>query len=147
MLTTAAPSAGVALLGTFGFGGAAFFFTVVLYLGVKGERKIKFNQNSSFWFAFATGQLYALAGGMWVAAGSMSEGLSSAMREGFGDGTSFGPGAVAAVMVAVALGKKMSNGLAAVLGILSPPLFTVAGGVFAIFTTLLTSGLTQVFGG
>lgn len=148
MLTIAAPSVGLALFGVFGLGGASFIATVVLILGVKGDKKIKWNQNSAFAMAFLTGLLWTLAGGIWTANETMATAISQSMQQGFAQGgAQVGPATAAGLMVALALGKKMPTGLAAVLGLLSPPLFVVAGGGFAIVTNLLTAGITQLFGG
>lgn len=148
MVTIAAPSVGLALFGVFGLGGAAFIATVVLILGIKGDRNIKWNQNSAFAMSFITGLLWTLAGGIWTANETMASAFSESMKQGFAQGgAQVGPATAAGLMVALAVGKKMSTGLTSVLGILSPPLFMVAGGGFAIVTNLLTAGLTQMFGG
>jgi hypothetical protein len=151
MITVAAPAeagqgAGAALFGAVGFSGAAFVMTVVLILGIRGKGKIKFRHESAVAVGFVTGQLYAMAGQFWAFAGDMSDGLSQAVREGFGNGTQMGMGAVALTLVVLMYGTKLKSFPGVMLGVISPPVFTAAGGVFAMLTTLLSSFLTTAVG-
>ncbi|WP_241846304.1 hypothetical protein [Streptomyces sp. MJM1172] len=142
----AAPSGGFAILGTVGFTGGALVMTVVLVLGIRGNGKIKFNHTSAVVMGFITGQLYAMAGQFGAFAGDMSKGLSQAIQQGVGQGGTIGAGAIALIMCALMYGTKLKRTPGVVLGILSPPIFTAAGGGFAIVTTLLSSALTTVVG-
>jgi hypothetical protein len=142
----AAPGAATSIIGFVGFGGAAFAGTVYLGLGLWGGGKISFTHESAVASGFVTGQLWALAGEMWAFAGDMSGGLSQALAEAFGKGGEYGPAATAIVLALVAYGTKLRGPLAVALGLLMPPVFTAAGGLFSMLTDLITSGLTMVFG-
>ncbi|MFG2227917.1 hypothetical protein [Streptomyces sp. NPDC048644] len=148
MFTLAAPAAGAGfkLFGAVGFSGAAFVMTLILVFGIRGKGKIKFKHDSAVAVGFVTGQLYAMAGQFWAFASDMSDGLSQAIREGFGTGMQMGMGAVALALCATMYGTKLKNFPGVMPGLVSPPVFTAAGGVFAMLTTLLSHFLTTAVG-
>ncbi|MEY9839539.1 hypothetical protein [Streptacidiphilus sp. EB103A] len=142
----AAPSSGVQFLGSLTAAGAALVVTVVLILGIRGRGRIQLNHNSAIVVGFIAGQLYSMAGGVWSAPGNVSDGFAKAVQQGFGGGASVGMGAVAMCLAVIAWGSKLRPFPASVLGILAPPIFAAAGGVWAITTTVLSSGLIEVVG-
>jgi ABC-type glucose/galactose transport system permease subunit len=141
-----AAGAGFKIFGAVGFSGAALVMTAVLVYGIRGNGRIKFNHESAVATGFITGQLYAMAGQFWAFAGDMSNGLSQAIRQGFGEGGTIGAGAVALLLGVTMYGTKLKRLPGVVLGVISPPIFTAAGGLFAILTTLLSTALTTAVG-
>lgn len=144
--TTFAAGSGFQIFGAVGFSGAAFVMTLVLIYGIRGKGRIKFNHNSAVATGFVTGQLYAMAGQFWAFAGDMSDGLAQAIQQGFGTGAQMGMGAVALALCVTMYGTKLKNMSGVALGVISPPIFTAAGGLFAVLTTLLSNLLTSAVG-
>ncbi|NEA39300.1 hypothetical protein [Streptomyces sp. SID11385] len=134
------------IFGAIGFTGAAVVMTVLLIVGARRKWKIKLSDEGVIICAFITGQCYAQAGQTFAFVADVSGGLSQAIRESFGSPATFGAGAVALLFCLVLYGcepKKFRN---AMIALMLPSLFTAAGGIFAIITTVL-SNLTRTASG
>lgn len=147
MYNLAAPGTGFAIVGAMGASGLAFVMTLYSVAGTLGKRKIKFNQDAAMTAGFVTGQAYAMAGEFWSFAAQVSGGLSQAVQSSITQGGFAGAGAIALALCVIARGFKLGSWAALFLGLIAPPLFTAAGGGFAVVTHILTNLLTQATGG
>ncbi|MEU7178825.1 MULTISPECIES: hypothetical protein [Streptomyces] len=131
------------ILGTLGASGAALVITVLLVLGCKGKHRIKFDADQAAWVGILAGTLYATAANVWSAPGSISAGIARSLQ---GLGGHVGMGAVALLIVVLIYGLKLKPAKAALLGIAAASIFGLAGGIWAMFSNILASGLNQVLG-
>jgi hypothetical protein len=132
------------ILGTLGASGAALAGTVILVLGVKGKKKIKFDQQQAAIVGLIDGTLYATAASIWSMPGDVSKGLAEAIQGGVGGNV--GMGAIAVCTVAIIYGAHLKPRTAALLGIAAATIFAAAGGIWGIVHTVLGSGLNHVLG-
>jgi hypothetical protein len=132
------------ILGTLGASGAALAATVILVLGVKGKKKLKFDQMQAAIVGLIAGTLYAAAASIWSMPGSVSKGLAQAVQGGVGGNV--GMGAIAVCIVAIIYGANLKPRTSALLGIAAATIFAAAGGIWGIVNTVLGSGLNQVLG-
>jgi hypothetical protein len=127
------------IFGAIGFTGGAFVMTVFLIVGARGGWKIKLGHEGVIVAAFITGQLYAQAGETFAFLDDMSGGLSEAIRSSFGSPANFGAGAVAILVSVLLYGLKPSKPRNGALAMMTPALYTAAGGMFATFTHLISN--------
>ncbi|MFJ6215023.1 hypothetical protein ACIQGZ_17060 [Streptomyces sp. NPDC092296] len=147
MTTIAAAQSAIAsghVLGTLGASGAALAATAVLVIGVRGKGRFKLTQHQAAICGLVAGTLYAAAQAVWSAPGSIADGLSQAVSGSVGGNV--GAGAIAVVLTVVLYGGKLRPGWAAVGGIATASVYAAAGGIWAIGSTALASGLNQALG-
>ncbi|MFE2945237.1 hypothetical protein ACFXKG_40365 [Streptomyces sp. NPDC059255] len=146
MITIAATAGiqGGQILGTLGASGAALAVTVILVLGVKGKKKLKFDQMQAAIVGLIAGTLYATAASIWSTPGNVTAGLAQAIQGGVGGNV--GMGAIAVCIVAIIYGANLKPRTSAFLGIAAASVFAAAGGLWALVSTVLASGLNQVLG-
>ncbi|MFE2498851.1 hypothetical protein [Streptomyces scopuliridis] len=127
------------IFGAIGFTGGAVVMTVFLIVGARGAWKIKLGNVGVIVVGFITGQLYAQAGETFAFLDDMSGGLSEAIRSSFGSQAHFGAGAVAILVSVLLYGLKPSKIRNGALSMMTPSLYTAAGGMFATFTHLISN--------
>ncbi|MFF8485182.1 hypothetical protein [Streptomyces antibioticus] len=136
-MTTLAAS-GETIFGPVGAGGLALVLTALLVFGIKGKGKVKFGTRAAGIVAFLAGTSYAAAGQIWA----NPEKITSQGLTGFGVGTGGGPlgnvglGAVALLLVVIALTAPLTAVTSGVLGMVAAFVFPAAGAgsVFAVPT-------------
>jgi hypothetical protein len=145
MTTLAAGTLSGQILGSLGASGVALAATVILVLGIKGKHKIKFDQHKAAIVGYIAGTLYYVAAvGIWSAPGSLTQGIAQAVQGGVGG--SVGLGAVAICITAIIYGAKLRPSVSACFGIAAASTYIAAGGVWALVSTILSSGLKQMLG-
>ncbi|MFF6852770.1 hypothetical protein [Streptomyces antimycoticus] len=128
------------IFGAIGFTGGAVVMTAFLVLGARGAWKIKLNNEGVISAGFITGQMYAQAGETFAFLDDMSGGLSEAIRSSFDSrAANFGAGAVALLMTVLLYGLKPNKLRNGVLSMMTPSLYTAAGGLFATFTHIISN--------
>jgi hypothetical protein len=142
--TTLAAEMSGHILGTLGASGAAFAATVLLVLGCKGRKKIKFDQMQAAACGLVAGTLYAAAVGVWSAPVSLSKGITSSIQHGVGGNV--GVGAVALVLTLVIYGASLKPRTAGLVGIVAASAYAAAGGIWGVVSTALSACLNQVMG-
>lgn len=132
------------VLGAVGYGGLSLFLSTVLYLACK---KNKFHPRVVLVVAFLAGSCFLHATGIWgipqraTMLGMTLLGVGQGGNAALGD---VGPGAVALMMVAIALWADLGRKGNAILGIGAATVFAGAGGAWVYFTELGSSFSSQV---
>nr|WP_192964208.1 hypothetical protein [Streptomyces natalensis] len=132
------------ILGSLGASGAALAATVILVLGVKGKKKLKFDQMQAAIVGLVAGTLYATAASIWSTPGNVTKGLTAAIQGGVGGRV--GLGAVAVCIVAIIYGANLKPRTSAFLGIAAASTFAAAGGLWGVISTTLAAFLNQALG-
>lgn len=129
------------ILGSMGASGAALAATVLLIVGARGKKKIKFSKTTCAVVGFIAGTLYIAAAQIWSTPASITQSLQQSVQTSIGGVV--GGGSIALVMVLLIWGADLKNRTSSVLGIALPSICLTAGGVWTIVSTTVAAALNQ----
>lgn len=130
---------------TLGAGGAATVTTMYLFVGIRGKGKINVKEDHVPYWAFSIGLLAANAGSAFKSLDTFGKELSAA----FSGNPAIGEwkvGATAAALTIAVFGLQPRAWKDSLLGAIAPSLFTAAGGLWVLPTSILGGLLTAFIG-
>ncbi|MFI9333033.1 hypothetical protein ACIGZJ_36545 [Kitasatospora sp. NPDC052868] len=128
-----------------GTGGAATVTTMYLYVGVRGKNKIKVDPDHVPYWAFGIGLLSANAGTAFQQLAGIGNQLSTSFQANAALGE-WKTGATAAVLTIAVFGLKPRAWKDSLFGAVAPSLFTAAGGLWALPSSILSGLITSFIG-